>query len=143
MPPVPVAAVHLIGHTLDIIIPLIAVGKAVGSDEVQHIFRAETFAIGRSLFPRQQVVGKRGCLPVLAVHQLQFKTSREAILADVEVDEQVVGIAGAEGFRDGDPIMVDNGPEPGQVFAVKHDLQRRIMHAHPPVGRFNAFDGWL
>ena len=110
----------------------IAVGEAVGHDQVEHVGRTETHRAGFRV-ARPQFVGY--ALP-LREGEVQGSGLRGAV--DVEIHEKIVGVLDLADLLDPDPLIVREAHGRfGDVFAVEHYLKLVVLHSGVPERRFD------
>ena len=147
--------VHVLHHALDVaavapavtravgpgalqrVVGGIAVGEAVGGDQVQNVLRTESlrarFAVARAEF--EGLDGLAAGSGEGDVHR-----ARPGIVGDVEIEEQVIGVGGLHDVLEGYAPVVDTYLLGGDVRSVDHHLQGVVLHPHPPERRIHVLD---
>ena len=129
------AVAGLVTHVLECIVLQIAIGKTVGHQHVEHILVRETDAlVTRHLTVLQHILH---LLRLLALLEVECHLSSLGTI-EIEIHQQVV-----RRIEAGDAIhlhtrIIHRDIGILDILTIHHQLKRSILHAHIPVGRFNA-----
>ena len=129
------AVAGLVTHVLECIVLQIAIGKTVRHQHVEHILVREADAlVPRHLAVLQHILH---LLRLLALLEIEGHLSCLGTI-EVEIHQEVV-----RRIETGDAIhlhtrIIYRNIGILDILAIHHQLERSILHAHIPVGRFNA-----
>ena len=129
------AVAGLVTHVLECIVLQIAIGKAVGHQHVEHILVRETDAlVTRHLTVLQHILH---LLRLLALLEVERHLSCLGTI-EIEIHQEIV-----RRIEAGDAIhlhtrIIHRNIGILDILSIHHQLERGILHAHIPVGRFNA-----
>ena len=117
----------------------VAIGKAVGHEQIHHIGRGEAGALGRAFATCLQLVGVAELLALLGEYEVVGAGLCLGI--DGDVDKQVVGALGLVYLGHLHTFTaLDGEVVGGDVGAMNHQLQG-CVHAGPPGERLHAVYG--
>ena len=116
----------------------IAVGEAVGHQQIDGVGGAEGLAPGRAFAALEQLVVKVE-LPAVRGDQVESIDTGLGQVGNPDVHEEIVGIVGRGHFGDRNAFhrSVRRDLRIVDIAAMEHQLQVG-MHPHPPAGRFDA-----
>ena len=128
------------GRFLHRVVLLVAVGEAVGHQQVDHVGRAEGRPFGGAFAALGQFVVEVE-LTAVGRHHVERVGTGSQPRADLHLDEQVVRVVGRGDLADRQSLdgSVDRHVRAGDVVAVEHQLQVGV-HTDPPAGRFDPVD---
>ena len=128
-------AVHLIGvEALDLKV-LAARCEAVGHEHVEHVGVGEALTVFALHVASLQLIVDVGL--VLARLEAELHGAGLRVL-DVHVDKQIVGTVETHERVDLHAGIVGRHLGRADVLAIHHQLNRRVLHSHIPVGGFYA-----
>ena len=131
-----VTAVGFVGVALDAVVAGIAVGEAVGRNQVDDVAGVIGADATRRAFA--QFVGPG--YAVVSVRKHEVERSRHGRPAELEVHEQVVRAVAAHHAGDADSRRIDGRLVTGDVVAPDQQLQFRMGETRPPERRFDTPD---
>ena len=134
-----VGTVELVGHALDAVVGRVAVGETVWRDQVNRIRLIETAGVGRVFVFLLE--GVAVCQRLALARERDVERARLGALADVQVQEQVVGAVHAHHPFERDARVIDCGGIRGHVVAVDQQLEAGFLEPGPPERWFDALDG--
>ena len=132
-------AVEPVGHAGDAVVGRVAVGEAVRHDLVDRVLAAETLALGRAGFARQQAVGMAGGAP--GALESDIDIARFYCGIERQVDEQVIAVRGAGDRGNAHARVLQRWFQIGDFVAMHHELDLVVLHAGPPERRLYTGDG--
>jgi hypothetical protein len=134
-----IRAVGRFKHAGDAVVRWIAIGEPVRRHQVDRIARIEAAASRGTRFARVEPPGMRRH-DLAGVDEFDVDAARYRIAGDLDGDEQVVRVVGLLHVDDGHARTRQSRRRCRDTRAMHQQLDPVVAHAHPPVGRFDAFD---
>jgi hypothetical protein len=132
-------AVEPVRHALDGVVARLAIGEAIGRDQVDHVLRAEAPSLRRAGLARVQRVGVGRGNPA-SVAELDPEGAGLRLRRDPQVQEQVVRVPDLVDARERHARVPDHRLERRHALAVHQQLQTVVLHPDPPRRRLDALD---
>ena len=120
------------------IVVRVPVGETIGSQQINHIPRCKTLALGRSGFTRFKLVFDR--FPAPSPGQRQGHPAGRQLAVQAQRNKQIAGVIQAVGLNHLYPLTAAAHRAAGQILAINHQLQLLMPHARPPERRLNPLD---
>ena len=131
------AVAEAVAHALDDIIARVAIGKAVGHEEIEHVSLRKALVVLGSLGAGVEHVALRQ----LAAVELKLEAHLARLSAlEIHIDEQIVGRVEAHEGVDTRMGVVGRDLGVAYALAIDHELERGVFHPHIPVGGVDAGD---
>ena len=131
------AVACLVAHAFHHVVFRIAVGEAVGHEQIEHVCIAEANVFLTTHRALAELVFHLFALAGLLEIECHLAGLRAL---QVEIDEEIVGRVEAHHAVDTRTGIVNRHVGRLDVGAVDHQLQRRVPHAGKPVGGVDAAD---
>ena len=129
------AVFHVGVHALHLRLVVLALGEAVGHQHVEHVGVGETLAL----------LSRHGTGLEPVAHFLLALAHREAQLhlarlrpRQVQVDQEIVGRVEPHQGVHPHAGIIGGDLRLAYTLAIDHQLQRRVFHAHVPIGGLHA-----
>ena len=124
----------------DAVVGRIAVGEAIRHQQVNRIARIEAAALRGTGSTRLQPP-RVGGDALAGFDEFDVETARLCIGRDFHGDEQVVRVVAGLHVDDGHARARQSRRRGGDALAVHQQFDPVVVHADPPVGRFQMVDG--
>ena len=109
----------------------VAVGEAVGHDEIDHVGRGETLALSRAF---NTLVKGVGITPSAGRgREEKVESAGRGSSINGQIDEEVVGAVGLVDSRDADTIKALDADVASANAVGMHKKLKRLFHARPPA----------
>ena len=129
------AVAQMVAHAFHHVVFRVAVGKAVGHEQIEHVGIGEALVVFAAHLPCLEGI-LHGLLHALAA---EFEVHCTGLrIFHVHVYEQIVGAVEAHQTVYPHSGIVGGDVGCAYVFAVDHQLHLRVLHANEPVGGFDA-----
>lgn len=135
-------AVCLLPHAFHIIVGGVAIGEAVGRDEVDSIAIVKAFQIGPaglSFIQRPAEAFQQA----VAFAEANINIACLGIFADSDIQKEVIGALGPDGLKKLYAFMGDTGFPVAYIFPINQKLNFALLHTNPPIRGLDSLYGVL